>query len=120
MPSWVEDPVEAHVPSRHHALLRRLFPEGGEGGGGGRPSRAVAATGTLLVCPMAPRVRGLDLMKDLRFDGLSLAFLKNLEKISFVSSVRAAARPSKPFRVSLCAARTLNTSGASRVTLSLR
>ena len=32
-------------------------------------------------------------MRDLSFDGLSLAFLKNLEKISFVSSVsRGSAR----------------------------
>ena len=71
VPSWVEQP-EQHVPSRHHSLLRRTRPD--DGGGG-----------TLLVCPFASRVRGTDLLRDFEFDGLSLAFLKNLEKISFVS-----------------------------------
>ena len=37
----------------------------------------------------AARVRGADLMRDLSFDGLSLAFLKNLEKITFASSAAA-------------------------------
>ena len=82
VPSWVDAPLE-HVPAKHRQHLGRVW---GESGG---PS----ATGTLLVCPMASRVRGLDLMRDLNFDGLSLAFLKNLEKISFVSSVsRASSR----------------------------
>eukprot|EP01048_Picozoa_sp_COSAG05_P020428 COSAG05_NODE_3465_length_2043_cov_1.729424_1_plen_640_part_00 len=81
VPSWVESPVD-HVPRRHQALLHRLF-------AGEVPTTAggVSTTGTLLVCPIATRVKGLDLMRDLSFDGLSLAFLKNLEKISFVSSV---------------------------------
>ena len=83
VPSWLDSPGE-HVPARHREHLARIFPDG---------SVAPSATGTLLVCPMAPRVRGLDLMRDLSFDGLSLAFLKNLEKISFVSSVsRSSAR----------------------------
>eukprot|EP01043_Picozoa_sp_COSAG02_P018063 COSAG02_NODE_833_length_16656_cov_42.746814_1_plen_715_part_10 len=76
VPSWVENPHE-HVPARHRDHLERIFPGGG----------TASATGTLLVCPMAQRVQGLDLMRDLSFDGLSLAFLKNLEKLSFVSSV---------------------------------
>ena len=67
---------EQHVPSRHHSLLRRTRPD--DGGGG-----------TLLVCPFASRVRGTDLLRDFEFDGLSLAFLKNLEKISFVSHAAA-------------------------------
>ena len=45
--------------------------------------------GTLLVCAFASRVRGTDLLRDFEFDGLSLAFLKNLEKISFVSHAAA-------------------------------
>ena len=45
-----------------------------------------ARTGTLLVCPLAARVRGTELMRDVRFDGLALAFLKNLERITLVST----------------------------------
>ena len=75
VPSWVESP-EDYVPEKQRPHLARIFrPEGPSG------------TGTLLVCPIAARVRGLDLMRDLAFDGLSLAFLKNLEKITFISSV---------------------------------
>ena len=95
VPSWV-DAAEERVPPRHHALLRRLCAHrddgtvnaddagrddgspaicGGDGGGGG----------TLLVCPLAARVRGADLLREFGFDGLSLAFLKNLQKIRFVS-----------------------------------
>ncbi len=94
VPSFVEQP-ERHVPPRHHALLRRVRrrdedgahadddddPSGGGGGGGG---------GTLLVCPLAARVRGAELLRDFGFDGLSLAFLKNLQKITLVSSSTAA------------------------------
>jgi hypothetical protein len=75
VPTWVDNPEDL-VPHQHRHHLSRIF-----------TSQALSATGTLLVCPIAPRVRGLDLMRDLSFDGLSLAFLKNLEKISFVSSV---------------------------------
>lgn len=78
VPSWVEDPPQ-DVPLRNHTLLHRLYPS--------QPGGAVPTTGTLLVCPKAARVRNLDLMRDLNFDGLSLAFLKNLEKITFVSSM---------------------------------
>lgn len=77
VPSWVENPQD-HVPAQHSELLERIFPGG---------SSTYSATGTLLVCPIAQRVQGLDLMRDLSFDGLSLAFLKNLEQVSFVSSV---------------------------------
>ena len=92
VPSWVDTPAE-HVPAQNHALLHRIFPGAGSGAGSAHTGAAaaaappVSATGTLLVCPMAKRVRGLDLMKDLSFDGLSLAFLKNLEQITFSSSV---------------------------------
>ena len=109
VPSWVDDPEE-HVPARHRTLLRRLLgQEAGQEdrsspvsnlggsilrrllGSNGRASPTVAATGTLLVCPLAARVKGLDLMRDVNFDGLALAFLKNLEKISFASSSSARA-----------------------------
>ena len=105
VPSWVDAPEE-RVPPRHHALLRRLcahgddgvdnaddagrddgsaanFSGGGGGGGGGG--------GTLLVCPLTARVRGADLLREFGFDGLSLAFLKNLQKISLVSHGAASA-----------------------------
>eukprot|EP00966_Prymnesium_polylepis_P030166 701293-Prymnesium_polylepis.1 len=75
VPSWVDEPEE-HVPEAHHPLLRRLFPVGGN----------ASNSGTLLVCPFSARVRGADLMRDHGFDGLALAFLKNLEKITFVAS----------------------------------
>lgn len=78
VPTWIVDP-KALVPQQHQHLLRRVCPAG--------------RSGTLLVCPIARRVRGLDLMKDLSFDGLSLAFLKNLQKISFRSTL--ASSPSK-------------------------
>ena len=84
VPSWVDNPEDL-VPQQHRHHLKRIF-----------TSEALSATGTLLVCPMAPRVRGLDLLRDLAFDGLSLAFLKNLEKISFVSSVGTMARDRDP------------------------
>jgi hypothetical protein len=87
VPSWVDHPAE-HVPARHREHLAHIFPG---------TVAAPSPTGTLLVCPMASHVRGLDLMRDLSFDGLSLAFLKNLEKISFVSSVtRGSAREGLP------------------------
>jgi len=95
VPSWVDDPRDP-VPLRHHALLRRLFPLGNGSGNGDATTSTTAAgapatgTGTLLVCPMAPRVGRLDLIRGLSFDGLALAFLKNLEKITFVSSVARA------------------------------
>ena len=85
VPSWVEHPVDL-IPSRHHALLGRLSTGAGTGtGADGAASTSAASTGTLLVCPLAPRVRGLEIMRDLGFDGLALAFLKNLEQITFVS-----------------------------------
>ena len=103
------------MPPRHRDLLHRIFPsiqappvtatsaasdkasaltvqakanenKEGEEEDARYTKASVSPTGTLLVCPVAPRVRGLDLMKELSFDGLSLAFLKNLEKITFVSS----------------------------------
>ena len=72
VPTWLEDP-KAHVPRRHHDVLRGLSSSTGSG------------RGTLLVCPFAPRVRASDLLRDFSFDGLALAFLKNLEKITFIS-----------------------------------
>ena len=84
VPSWIERPDE-HVPPRHHALLRRVCPEAG----------GVSRAGTLLVCPFAARVDGGEIMRDLSFDGLSLAFLKNLQQISFVASA-AAPEPTTP------------------------
>jgi hypothetical protein len=95
VPSWVDYP-DKHVPTRHRALLRRLFPNSGGGPAaaanddghaadhGGGFAASTAPPGTLLVCPMAPRVRGLDLMRDLNFDGLCLAFLKNLDQVTFM------------------------------------
>jgi hypothetical protein len=79
VPSWVETP-EQLVPPRHQQLVRRLWTPDSSG------ALTVARTGTLLVCPLAARVRAADIMRDLDFDGLSLAFLKNLEQITFVSS----------------------------------
>ena len=82
VPSWVGSPAERLPHERHRRFLRRLFPSSS---GDAAAEAAASDTGTLLVCPMAARVKGLDLMKDLNFDGLALAFLKNLEKITFAS-----------------------------------
>ena len=45
----------------------------------GSPAISGGGGGTLLVCPLAARVRGADLLRDFGFDGLALAFLKNLQ-----------------------------------------
>jgi hypothetical protein len=86
VPSWIERPDE-HVPPRHRDLLRRVCPTAAAGGG------VAGGAGTLLVCPFAARVDGAELMRDLSFDGLSLAFLKNLQQITFVASSAAAPPP---------------------------
>jgi hypothetical protein len=89
VPSWVDKPVD-HVPPRHHTLLGRLW----NGDGGSTPE--AASSGTLLVCPLAARIRGADIMRNLSFDGLALAFLRNLQKISFVSSALVCAADAEP------------------------
>ena len=94
--------------ARH--FLRRLFPPAGGGGAG-----IAAKTGTLLVCPMAPRVKGLHLMRDLSFDGLSLAFLKNLEKITFASSVEKRS-PGSPPAAAAAAASSASDGAATQLT----
>ena len=93
MPSWVDQP-EQLVPRRYHALLRQLTgggdggggTGGDDGGGGGATPTTTTASGTLLVCPLAARVRGADILRDFAFDGLSLAFLKNLQQLTLVSA----------------------------------
>jgi hypothetical protein len=105
----VERP-ETLVPARHHDLVHRVLGPAAHdsarhardgavvsaadpaaagdvlvAGGEDALYPRVARTGTLLVCPFAARVRGLDLLRDLSFDGLALAFLKHLEKVTFVS-----------------------------------
>ena len=95
------------MPRRHHALLRSLLAprdaathhadhahqkngspaiSGREDGSpaisgreDGSPAISGGGGGTLLVCPLAARVRGADLLRDFGFDGLALAFLKNLQ-----------------------------------------
>ena len=85
VPSWVDRP-EASIPARHHSLLRRLLPEGSSAAA----CQTASPSGTLLVCPLAARACGEDLMRDVHFDGLSLAFLKNLQKITFSSTTTSA------------------------------
>ena len=77
VPSWVDNPRE-RVPMQHRRLLDCEVAEAEEG----------SAAGTMLVCPVTRRGQGLDLLRDLSFEGLSLAFLKHLKKIRFSSSVR--------------------------------
>lgn len=77
VPSWVDAPAD-FVPPRLRPLLCGLV--GGAGSGG-----AVGRTGTLLVCPFAPSAER-NLLRGLQFDGLALAFLKNLKQIRLVST----------------------------------
>jgi len=96
VPSWIEDAqLPDLVPRAFHHLLQRIFPyAAGKGGKRGKGKGNVgdrhetaspSPSGTLLVCPRAARLPRLDLMRGLSFDGLSLAFLKHLDRITFVS-----------------------------------